>query len=112
MDVALADARRARNVSLGGSRASARPALARRLVLIHAVVRGGQQRLVGFAVVREYGGPDADAERQALAGTPFEVHGVDALLQLDPLLFRLLGAASGEHDNEFVARVADADVVR
>ncbi len=54
----------------------------------------------------------ADGERQPVARTPFEGNPSDGLLQLHALILRLPAAATGEHHDELVARVADAHVVR
>ena len=83
-----------------------------RLVAVHPAVGCREQRLVGVAVVREDGGADADAELHALAWTRLEHDLVNRRLQLQPLSFRLVSAAAGQHDDELVAGVAHADVVR
>src|SRR5207247_5259395 len=90
---------------------ASRAALASGLVLIHPAVGGGEERFVRLAGLREDGRSDADPERQPFARTRLEVHLVDALLEFLALVLRLVGAAARQHDDELVARVANADVV-
>ena len=85
--------------------------LAAGLVAIHAAVGGGQQRFVGIAVLRIDRRADADRQRQPPARARFEQHFIDRALQLDALALGFVGAAARQHDDEFVAGVADADVV-
>src|SRR5256885_1333563 len=66
----------------------------------------------GLAVVREDRGADADRERHALARTSLEHDAIHGLLQLDALVLCFLAAASRQHHDELVTRVAHAEVVR
>ena len=59
--------------------------LAPRLVAIHPAVGRSEQRFVGFAVVREDGGADADGERQNLGRARLEPQFVYRPLQLESL---------------------------
>ena len=89
-----------------------RALLAARFVAIHSAVRGGQQGFVAVAVLRIDRRADADRQRQAASGPRLEQHFVDRILELDALALGFVGAAAREHDDEFIAGVADADVVR
>src|SRR5262249_30776659 len=96
----------------GGARVvAAGPALAAGLVLIPPAVGRREERFVRLAVLREARRADADPELQALARARLEEHVVDPLLQLLALVLGFIGAAARQHDDELVARVADADVV-
>src|SRR3954453_11769461 len=86
--------------------------LAARLVAVHAAVGRRKQRLVGVAVVREHRRADADCHRQQLAWPRLELQIVDGALQLEPLALGLFAAAARQDDDELLAGVADADVVR
>src|SRR5262245_45456243 len=82
-----------------------------RLVLIHALVGGGQQGFIGRSVVRKYGCSCARAEPDAFGRGCLNLDPADALLQLESLVFGNLGRTVGDHSNELVARKADAQVV-
>src|SRR5712671_3011986 len=56
-----------------------------RLVSVHEVIGGGEQRFVGAAVIREHRCAGARAEPQPLAGAHFHLDLGDAGLQLSSL---------------------------
>src|SRR4029450_1799519 len=85
------------------------PALA--LVAIHPAVGRCQQRFVAVAVVWKHRRTGTHHHRNADAGLHIELDAVDRLLQLAPLAFSFFAAATRDHDDELVARIAHADVV-
>src|SRR5688572_3067615 len=89
----------------GGGELPLHVAPAGALVLIHPPVGGGEQRLVGLAVMRVDRGADADRHRHRRAGRRLEHDLLDPALQFAALVLRLVAAAARQHDDEFVAAI-------
>src|SRR4029453_15032178 len=81
-------------------------------VAIHPAVARRQQGLIAVAVVWKHRRTGTHHPRDADVGPHLEADAVDGLLQLAPLALRFFAAATRDDDDELVARVAHADVVR
>ena len=100
---------RAWRVSRG---ACLRVALAHDLVAIHPAVGFREQRLVAVAVVREHRRARADRERHPAPGLRLEHQARQPPPAAPAACSRPLPTAARQHDDELVAGVAHADVVR
>ena len=84
----------------------------RGLVAIHSLIGLRQQLLVGRAVIGEHGGARAQGQPRRPARTDDQFDLAEPALQFVPPGFGHLGGAIRQDDDEFVARIADAQVVR
>src|SRR6185369_2490086 len=82
------------------------------LVAIHPAIGRRQQSFVAIAVVWKHCHARTHHHRDADVGLHLEPDAVDRLLQLAPLALSLFSAAPGDYDDELVASVAYADVIR